>query len=107
LNAGVGVDRQLPRFDDRSTGLIGTVHLAPDAVAIVGELDSASGPQLARVLDDPSLRVVDLSGVSFIDMAGLRVLLRNRRLVLCSPSPMVRRLLELCERAGIPFTVSF
>ena len=79
---------------------------APDGVVVVaGELDAASAGQLARRLAaPPSVRVIDLSGVTFIDASGLRALVEatsdagaNRRR-LRSPSPPVVR---LCEITGL------
>ncbi len=72
-----------------------------------GQLDGASALSLARVLLDAqragSVLVLDLSRLSFLDIAGLRVLLDAARraatagcdLVLRSPSPDVRRLFRV------------
>ena len=81
----------------------------PDAVfvTLVGELDLASAPLAdARLRDastDADLVALDLSALSFMDCAGLRVLLaadarqRNTggRLVIVSSSRQVQRLLDL------------
>lgn len=52
-------------------------------VQLTGELDIASAKSLASALkglpDRPSLAVVDLSGLSFIDSSGLRALLDMKR----------------------------
>jgi anti-anti-sigma factor len=80
-------------------------------VLLAGELDPHSADSLAETLhelgsDDGMRRVVlDLSGVSFIDSSGLRVLLSadeelaagGAKLVLRSPSEAVHRLLEITD----------
>ena len=64
-----------------------------DAVLIlVGELDLLTEPLLTALLEGPiaapGLRVVDLSGVTFADSAGLAPLLRHRhRLEIRGGSP--------------------
>jgi stage II sporulation protein AA (anti-sigma F factor antagonist) len=81
---------------------------APVTLFVTGELDVASGPALehavARVLDGQSEDFrLDLSALVFMDSTGARSLLRvhnrlealGRRLVLVSPTPPVRRVLEL------------
>ena len=82
--------------------LDGTVLVCP-----IGELDLATAPELERVLErlasEPSAIVLDLSGVTFADCAGLRpvreALCRGgslgRHVRLSSPRPAVRRVLEL------------
>src|SRR5450830_1702163 len=74
-------------------------------VRVVGDLDLASAPglrnRIARAADDPTREVVvDLSGVSFLDGAGLDALLTAQvqlgsRLSLCGPSTAVLWLIEL------------
>jgi anti-anti-sigma factor len=74
-------------------------------VRVVGELDLASAPELrdriARAADDPTCEVVvDLSGVSFVDCAGLGALLTAQaqlgsRLSLRGPSTPFLWLIEL------------
>jgi anti-sigma B factor antagonist len=54
-------------------------HDGVDSVVLTGELDMASSPDLAVVLevlilDGPVELVIDLSGLSFIDSSGLAVL---------------------------------
>jgi anti-anti-sigma factor len=81
---------------------------APLTLFVTGELDIASGPVLehavARVLDGQGEDFrLDLSALVFMDSTGARSLLRvhnrlealGRRLVLVSPTPPVRRVLEL------------
>jgi anti-sigma B factor antagonist len=75
-------------------------------VAVSGELDGHSAPQLEAVLADldagTELRI-DVRGVDFVDSTGLRTLLLAQqrcedaggRLVLVGPSSALRRLLEL------------
>ena len=77
-------------------------------VAASGEVDAHSAPDLAAALADPSVDRVILTEVTFIDAAGLAVLLEVHRsrpqgLTLCSPSRCVLRLLEL---AGLCSTFS-
>jgi anti-anti-sigma factor len=79
-------------------------------LAVAGDLDIASSE---RVLDEltrgqgdpekaPPVLILDLSGVTFCDSSGLRVLIvmwkrlraTGRRLVLAAPSGQVRRLLQ-------------
>jgi len=77
---------------------------------IRGELDIATGPALARRLAaQRSVRVVDLSAVTFIDAAGLRWLregLRRapRRIVVRGISADVHRLLEIAALDDVDLT---
>jgi anti-sigma B factor antagonist len=91
------------------------VRERPDATVLTvsGELDMASSPQLTELLDrlDPEHRVVvlDLSGLDFIDVTGLRVLLQSQErarrsgieLSVVNASRGVRRLLELTGTTGL------
>jgi anti-sigma B factor antagonist len=71
--------------------------------ALVGEIDANTAGRLTQAFDGPGDLVLDLSGVEFVDSSGLRVLIelhQNRSqaggsLVLRTPSPAVRRLLEV------------
>lgn len=71
------------------------------ALIVVGEVDSYSTPELsARCADDAWNGVIDLSGVTFMDSSGIRLLVEanraeRRSLVLRAPSEAVVRLLEL------------
>ena len=72
---------------------------------VSGELDLMTASQLHLALGDERIDVVDLSGVTFMDVAGLRPLLTarcvgGRPLLVRHPSPCVRRLLELWSAAG-------
>ena len=80
-------------------------HAAGAVVVPEGELDVATAHDLVAVLATQSGKVVvDLRKLSFIDLAGLRMLLEadarsrqngmNLRFI---PAPMVRRLFELAE----------
>jgi anti-anti-sigma factor len=73
-----------------------------------GELDLASFPQLEHAIDralesDPELMVLDLEALEFMDIAGLRSVIRSqqqlrglgKRLVVAAPGTGVRRLLAL------------
>ena len=77
-------------------------------VAVRGELELASAPDLTAALDD-AIRtssgpfVIDLTGVDFLDSTGIGCLVRarallgqqNRPLVLICPGGIARRALEL------------
>ncbi|HEX8758790.1 MAG TPA: STAS domain-containing protein [Pseudonocardiaceae bacterium] len=77
-------------------------------VALIGELDLASAPQLQRVLDE--LRrdgfaeiVLDLAKLDFLSATGLEVFVHadeqlravGKRLVLTRPGPRARRILAI------------
>ena len=77
-------------------------------VALIGELDLASAPQLQRVLDE--LRrdgfaeiVLDLAKLDFLSATGLEVFVHTddqlravgKRLVLTRPGPRARRILAI------------
>ena len=77
-------------------------------VSVAGEIDAASGPRLQRSLDavigvSAGAVVLDMSGVSFIDSTGLRILVvlqqrlsaQRRLLTLSEVSVQTRRLLDL------------
>ncbi|GAA1828099.1 STAS domain-containing protein [Luedemannella flava] len=77
-------------------------------VAVNGELDLATAPDLAAAIDGQVEQgrvnvVLDLADLSFCDSAGLRVFVRYRRqldeaggrFLVAAPSPMVRRVLEI------------
>jgi len=77
-------------------------------VAVEGELDFSNVPTLRRELRRaerrrPSVLVIDLAGLSFMDVAGLRTILDaarraardERHLVVTNPIPPIVRLFEL------------
>jgi anti-anti-sigma factor len=73
-------------------------------IAISGDVDAYSASQLAAALADPTVHRVILTAVTFIDAAGLAVLLTAHRsrphgLTLSAPSRHVVRLLELAGHA--------
>ena len=86
-------------------------HAAGTAlVALEGELDLATAPQLDEALDELSDRpvIVDLRGLDYCDTVGLRLLLRHdaearehgRRLaVVPGEAPVVERLFEATDAA--------
>jgi anti-sigma B factor antagonist len=89
------------RVDVRKVG-------ATAIVAVVGELDLASGPELEAELERitgavTKLLVVDLSQLDFMDSTGLSILVRTHQrltgegseMSLVKGSPQVQRLLEL------------
>jgi anti-anti-sigma factor len=89
-------------FDVAIEHLDGTVVVCP-----IGELDLATAPELERVLDrlstEPFAVELDLSGLTFVDCAGLvpiRAALREASLLgrhvrLAGARPPVQRVLEL------------
>lgn len=78
-----------------------------------GDIDLASAGDLrdalAQALEKSDSVVVDVGGVGFIDSSGLSVLVRGHReaqesggsLSLRSPSPMLRRLLDITALASL------
>ena len=83
----------------------GTIH---ESVVIRGELDIATVPRLQDVLDGVLVRrprrlEIDLSGVTFLSVHAVSVLLATHRhlvahggaLVLHDPTPIARRVLTL------------
>jgi anti-sigma B factor antagonist len=80
-------------------------------VSVAGEVDLSSAPRLAELIwkakrragDAPPRVVVDLSGVEFMDTAGLEVLLEewnssrqsDGRMCLVAPEGPIKRLLEV------------
>ena len=74
-------------------------------VAVAGELDAATAGQLTRRLAaPPTVTVIDLSDVTFIDAGGLRALIdatgcagANRRRLRSPSRPVVR----ICEITGL------
>jgi anti-anti-sigma factor len=91
------------------------------ALFVEGELDAFTAPTLQSVIGDlirgyartrmvgAQIITLDLSGVTFIDCAGLRTVLSLRDLChrrqigfrIVSPSRVVRRLVELAEEPGL------
>ena len=86
-----------------------SIRVDGTVIAVSGELDVASAPELDDLLrrTDGEAVTLDLSGVRFIDPAGLRVLLvaqrdidaRGGQLVIRKPSWQVRRLAQLSGTA--------
>ena len=88
------------------------VHLQPRAdaalLAVSGELDIASAPELEQALaqihpEQTKLVVVDLRGLEFMDSTGLSIIVRAHQrlseqdceLTLVKGPPQVQRLLDL------------
>ena len=78
-------------------------------LVLAGEIDSYTAPELEESLAPlPDQCVVDLSGVTFIDSSGLRVIVeahsvrreRGGAVTLRSPSPSVERLLQIAGVVG-------
>jgi len=80
--------------------------LGATEVAVAGEIDAATAPQLRAELVDGRVSTVECSGVTYFSGAGLRALLDaagrqpDGRLRLSSPSIAVCRLIELCEQTA-------
>ena len=80
--------------------LFNAVPIDARTVAISGDVDSWTAPDLATALADPAVDRVVLTAVAFMNAAGVAVLLDAHRarphgLTLCSPSRCVLRLLDL------------
>jgi anti-sigma B factor antagonist len=97
-NAAVSTELSIKRTDDHR-GVV---------LALVGELDVVSAPELAQcleqVLAQPDARVmVDLNGLRFVDSAGVSVLIKAKRdfeangrtLVLRRPTEQLERVFAL------------
>ena len=78
-------------------------------VRVQGEVDAATAPRMAEVLDRQLASerrvVLDLSNVEFMDLHGLAVLMRAARrdrtqFSVARPAPCVVRLLELIHADG-------
>lgn len=83
-------------------------HDASTVVALSGELDLATAPELDTYLDDvaqgsgPHI-VLDLSGLTFMDSTGIRILIRHHRqtagqggrLGIAAPQPIVAKALKI------------
>jgi anti-sigma B factor antagonist len=78
-------------------------RLGPETLALSGDLDFASFDQLSDALDGvPGAVTLDLSGLTFMDSTGLRLILKRLRegpVTLVGTSPHIRRMIELCGLA--------
>jgi anti-sigma B factor antagonist len=91
---------------------LSTVELDASTIALTGEIDAHTAPDLAaRYADLPPGDgdfTIDMSKVEFMDSSGLRVVIElhqraeqaSRRLVLRAPSQPVARLIELSGLTG-------
>ena len=83
-------------------------------IAVFGEVDAATAPELAECLRELTGAgsdevVVDLTGLDFIDSAGLSVLVgaqmqmrdAGTQLVIASPPPPTRRIFDTSGLAGV------
>lgn len=97
------------------------VHVAtgpdPEVITLTGELDAASAPALAAALGEveanpPDLLCIDLSGLTFMDSTGLRLILAahkralssGRRLVIVPGPPDVQAVFQV---TGLEGTLEF
>jgi len=88
------------------------VTLFDDRVAVVGEIDLANAEAFGDFLFASTKagcsHRIDLSGVTFIGASGMHQILRaatlrgGEGLVIVSPSPIVRRVLELTHLDMVP-----
>jgi anti-sigma B factor antagonist len=96
---------QIPRLETRATEVGGA-----SAIAVSGELDFETAPQLSEevelaVWSTVGAFVLDLSDITFLDSSGLHALLRaraflareDRALVLVCPPGQARRVLDLAS----------
>jgi anti-anti-sigma factor len=87
----------------------------PRGFRLIGELDVSNFEELSAFLaahvDADAPLALDLSGVTFMDSSGLKVIYRLARLArergagpveLRSPAPQVRRLFDLALPADVP-----
>lgn len=90
-----------------------TIRLERSAIVMVlaGELDLATFPQLEHAIDralesDPEIVVLDLEALEFMDIAGLRSVIRSdqrlsglgKRFVIAAPRGGITRLIELTHQ---------
>jgi anti-sigma B factor antagonist len=101
--------RARPAAEGRNNVEIKSEGTDPVVLAVQGEVDLATAPQLERELTTALATPgatgvrVDLSGVEFMDSAGLRVLVAalrtaedgGRTLTLSSPHERVRRIIQI------------
>jgi anti-sigma B factor antagonist len=91
-----------------SVSVPGSTGVPYTVVVLTGEVDATNSDELYGVLESvvlqlPRLLVVDLSGLTFMDSTGLRMLLRSSReldqqggvLALAAPQVSVARVLQL------------
>ena len=88
------------------------IELDPSTIALEGEIDAHTAPDLAARYVELSPGdgdiVIDMSKVDFMDSSGLRVIIElhqraeqaSRRLVLRAPSHSVARLIEVSGLNG-------
>ena len=85
-------------------------RVGPDTLALSGDLDFASFDPLSAALDDvPGAVRLDLSGLTFMDSTGLRLIMERLKVgpvTLVGTSPHIMRMIELCgvaEQDGLTF----
>jgi len=89
---------------------VGDLEHGVRAIAVRGELDLSTAPELEGPLDevlsnDDGSVLIDLSGCEFIDSTGIALIVRawqrldsgenGRALVICTENDQVRRVLEI------------
>src|SRR3954454_9267930 len=84
-----------------------TAMAGPTGIRVAGEVDMATLPVWEVALDvmcgAPGDTVVDMAGLTFIDVGGLRALARaaqslrtqGRRISLCGVRPAIRRVIDV------------
>ncbi len=89
--------------DAEPSGALTIEDVGDGVVRLVGDLDMETAPTLQRYLElVPTVTVLDLREVTFVDSCCLTVLVRANRdrpstepLILRSPNGLVRRVLEI------------
>lgn len=102
--------RNYPDYDDGTLRIVRTAH--PPGLSLIGEIDDLTYPALVAALDDLAGNGgqaggqgdihLDLSGVGFCDVAGLRAMVglaerlgNGRHVVLVAPAPPLRTVLRV------------
>ncbi len=100
----------VPRSNERVRygGPLMTLTLVDDVLRVAGEVDAATAPRLAAVIEGfgPDLYKIDLSDVTFFGCAGIRALVdtttrHNLPVTVVAASNAVSRTLELAGESAI------
>ncbi len=101
-----------PACDDSGQEALFTVYAEPPwLLHLSGELDRVNAPALTIALEGPTKHGgtvgLDLAELTYIDSTGIHVILNavsllgeRGRVVLFNPSPIARRLIEVCGLVG-------
>jgi anti-sigma B factor antagonist len=100
----------MAELGDGSAELVIDAQSTPGVIRLSGELDSSNAARLetalAAVLSPrPELVVFEMSGLRFMDSAGISVLVKLAAEVetvrIRDPSPIVRRVIEITGLTGV------